>query len=98
MDPFIGFHVAKVALIPKGTPSPNAAKLFSRFIMTEDGITPQLLDGKISFNSAVPVSADEASGVGGYLDQMLSYNPATGIEDWDSRQDWQDFWRLNYKR
>jgi iron(III) transport system substrate-binding protein len=98
MKPFIGFNTAKVALMPKGTPSPNAAKLFMHFIMTEPGIEPQLADGKISFNTAVPMSADEPSGLGAHLDEMLGYDASTGQLDWDTRQDWQDFWRLHYSR
>lgn len=98
LKPHMGFHTAKVALIPKGTQSPNAAKLFSRFIMTEEGIASQLADGKISFNHKVPVAADEPSGLANHLDEMLAYNPSTGLKDWDTRQDWQDFWRIHYKR
>jgi iron(III) transport system substrate-binding protein len=98
MDPFIGFSTAKVALIPKGTPSPNAAKLFVHFIMTEEGIAPQLDDGKISYNTRVPLAADEPSGLGAHLDEMLPYDPSTGVADWETRQDWQDFWRLNLAR
>jgi len=98
MEPFIGFNTAKVALIPKGTPSPNAAKLFVHFIMTEAGIAPQLEDGKISYNTKVPLSPDEPSGLGAHLDSILPYNPSTAVEDWDTRQDWQDFWRLHYTR
>lgn len=98
LKPHMGFHTAKVALIPKGTVSPNAAKLFSRFIMTEEGIASQLADGKLSFNTKVPPSADEASGLANHLDEMLAYNPSTSLQDWDTRQDWQDFWRIHYKR
>jgi len=29
---------------------------------------------------------------------MFTYNTATAADDWDARQDWQDFWRVNYKR
>lgn len=98
MDPFIGFNTAKVALMPKGTPSPNAAKLFMHYIMTEEGIAPQLEDGKISYNLAVPLAADEPSGLGEHLDEMLGYDPSTGQLDWETRLDWQDFWRLHYTR
>ena len=30
--------------------------------------------------------------------EVLAYDPSTGLEDWDTRQEWQDFWRLNYVR
>lgn len=96
--PHIGFSNASVGLIVKGTDSPNAAKLFIHYAMTAEGIAPQAEDGKISSNKTVGLPADEPSGISAYLDQVLAYNPATGVEDWDTRQDWQDFWRVNYKR
>ena len=98
IDPFIGFANATVGLIVKGTDSPNAARLFIHYVMTAEGIAPQADDGKVSSNRTVELPADEPSGIGKHLDALLNYNPATGLEDWDSRQDWQDFWRVHYKR
>ncbi|WP_347265794.1 ABC transporter substrate-binding protein [Paracoccus sp. (in: a-proteobacteria)] len=98
VDPIIGFSNATVGLIVKGTDSPNAAKLFIHYAMTAEGIAPQAQDGKLSSNRTAGLPADEPSGVAAHLDEVLAYDPATGLEDWDSRQDWQDFWRLHYKR
>ncbi|MDT1063796.1 ABC transporter substrate-binding protein [Paracoccus sp. CPCC 101403] len=98
VDPIIGFSNATVGLIVKGTDSPNAAKLFVHYAMTAEGIAPQAEDGKLSSNKTVGLPADEPSGVGAHLDKVLPYDPSTGVEDWDTRQDWQDLWRLNYKR
>ncbi len=35
---------------------------------------------------------------GAVLDQLAPYDSATGLDDWDTRQDWQDLWRLNYAK
>ena len=66
--------------------------------MTAEGIAPQADDGKISSNTTVGLPDDEPSGIGEHLDEVLGYNPASGLDDWDTRQDWQDFWRMHYRR
>lgn len=98
VDPIIGFTNATVGLIVKGTDSPNAAKLFIHYAMTAEGIAPQAEDGKMSLNGTVGLPADEPSGIGAHVGELLSYNPASGLDDWETRQDWQDFWRLNYAK
>ena len=98
VDPIIGFSNATVGLIVTGTDSPNAAKLFIHYAMTAEGIAPQAEDGKVSSNRTVGLPADEPSGIAAHLSEVLAYDPSTGMEDWDTRQDWQDFWRLNYAR
>ncbi|MDZ4394216.1 ABC transporter substrate-binding protein [Cypionkella sp.] len=98
VDPIIGFTNATVGLIVKGTDSPNAAKLFIHYAMTAEGIAPQSDDGKMSLNTTVGLPADEPSGIAAHVSELLAYNPASGLDDWDTRQDWQDFWRLNYAK
>ncbi|UFS68213.1 ABC transporter substrate-binding protein (plasmid) [Paracoccus denitrificans] len=98
MEPFAGFFNATAALIVKNNPSPNASKLFVHYVMTGEGIAPQVEDGKVSSNRTVHLREDEPSGVAEYLDDLLPFNATSAVEDWDSRQDWQDFWRLNYVR
>ncbi|MBE7731985.1 ABC transporter substrate-binding protein [Devosia faecipullorum] len=98
MDPIIGFSNSTVAVIVKGTNSPNAAKLFIHYAMTAEGIAPQAEDGKVSSNTKVGLPDDEPSGIADHLDTVLAYNPASGLDDWEARQDWQDFWRIHYKR
>ena len=66
--------------------------------MTEEGIAPQALDGKMSTNTQVKLPADEPSGIGTVLDQVLPYAMATSLDDWDARETWQDFWRVNYQK
>ena len=98
MKPYMGFAKPGFGLIASGTKSPNAAKLFLHFMMTEAGVVPMTKDGKMSGNSAVPAHPDEISGVVAYADRLTPHIAATGAEDFDKRQDWQDFWRIHYKR
>lgn len=98
MQPFGGWLYPGPGMIAAGTDSPNAARLFIHFLLTEEGIGNQTVDGKISTNAQVPVHANEASGVGAQLDKMMRFDMATAVDDFDRRQDWQDHWRLNYSR
>ncbi|TDT74018.1 iron(III) transport system substrate-binding protein [Litoreibacter halocynthiae] len=98
IKPFVGFTSVNVGVIATGSDSPNAAKLFLHYAMTPEGIAPQNNDGKMSSNSDVGLPADEASGVGNVLDQVQNYRISTAADDWETRQDWQDFWLLNYSR
>ncbi len=98
LKPWVGWLYPGVGLITKGTDSPNAAKLFVHYIMTEEGIAPQAIDGKMSTNKDVSLPADEPSGIGKVLDQLLPYAMTTSLDDWDARETWQDFWRVNYQK
>lgn len=98
VEPFTGFLYPGFGLIASQTKSPNAAKLFVRYLMSEEGISPQTVDGKISGNSKIAIPADEPSGVAKYLDQLMVFDSATAGDDLDKRESWQDFWRVNYRR
>lgn len=98
MKPYVGFANPSYGLIAAETDSPNAAKLFLHFMLTEEGVSPMTKDGKVSGNSAVPKHPDEASGVAALADRLTPHIAATGGDDFDKRQDWQDFWRVHYKR
>jgi len=98
MAPFSGVLFPGYGMIAAGSKSPNAARLFIRYLLTEEGIAPQAVDGKISSNSAIPPHAEEASGVTAMLDQLMTYDTASAATDFDMRQDWQDFWRIHYSR
>ena len=98
LKPFAGWMYPSLGFIAKGTDSPNAAKLFIHYLMTEEGIAPQAADGKMSTNSDAKLPDDEPSGIGKVLDQIFPYDSATAQSDWDARQDWQDLWRVNYQK
>ena len=98
LKPWAGWLYPSLGLIASGTQSPNAAKLFIHFLMTEEGIAPQAKDGKISTNRDAKLPADEPSGIGKVIDQMFAYESASAAGDWETRQDWQDLWRIHYKK
>ncbi|VTP66298.1 Uncharacterised protein [Leclercia adecarboxylata] len=81
-----------------GSKSPNTAKLFTYYLLTAEGIAPQGVDGKMSTNQKVNLPADEASGIAKHRGELMEYLTATAQNDWESRQDWQDIWSLNYKK
>jgi len=98
IQPYVGFANPSYGLINTETESPNTAKLFLHFMLTEEGVSPMTLDGKVSGNADVPKHPKEASGVAALADRLTPHVAATGGEDFDKRQDWQDFWRVHYKR
>ncbi|SMD09102.1 ABC transporter substrate-binding protein [Primorskyibacter flagellatus] len=98
MAPFAGWLYPGLAMMASGTESPNAVKLFVHYLLSEEGIAPMSVDGKVSSNSAVPANAEEVSGVADYMDELMVYDTTTAAEDFDKRQDWQDFWRIHYSR
>ena len=48
--------------------------------MTEEGIAPQAVDGKMSTNTDAKLPADEPSGIGKVLDQIFPYDAASAAE------------------
>lgn len=98
IDPVAGFAQPKLILISPETDSPNAARLYVRYVMTPEGLMPQTIDGKMPVNTTAELPADEPSGVDAIRDDLLFFDAATAGADLDSRQDWQDVWRLNYAR
>lgn len=95
LQPYAGQLAPRVAAIAAGTSHPNAAKLFSRFMMTEEGMAPQLTDGKISSNTTAAMLAMERSGVINVVDQLHVADATTAAQDFERLQDWQDFWIIN---
>jgi iron(III) transport system substrate-binding protein len=94
LQPWIGEVQNKAITIASGSESPNAAKLFVYYMFTEEGIAPQMEDGKASTNSDIPVPED-ASGVSKHWDDLQFMETSTANSDWDNLEEWQDLWRLN---
>lgn len=92
--PWIGRSYTKIAVIATGTDSPNAAKLFIQYLLTEEGIAPQLSDGKFSTNAAIPHSEEEPSGIAALRDQVFDPDPATARDDYDALAGWRDLWTV----
>ena len=94
MKPWAGQLTPRVAVIATGTKSPNAAKLFVHFMMSGEGMEPQLIDGKMATNINTKMPEDEASGVSNYVDQLHVTNSETTKQDFTKLQDWQDLWTI----
>lgn len=92
LKPWIGQLTPRVAVIAAGTKHPNAAKLFVHFMMSGEGMAPQMKDGKIPSNTTVTMPEDEASGVAEYTDEFYVNHSESTKEDYLKLQDWQDLW------
>ncbi|WP_426128338.1 ABC transporter substrate-binding protein [Pararhizobium sp. PWRC1-1] len=98
LDPWVGWSYIKLGLIASKTKSPNTARLFIHYILTEEGIAPQMKDGKLPTNTDIKMPDDEPSGLLKVSDKLFDYNSSTGLDDFDRREEWQDFWRVNYSK
>jgi iron(III) transport system substrate-binding protein len=93
LDPWVGMASPKGITIASGSQNPNAAKLFVHFALTEEGIAPQINDGKISSNGSIPQPADPA-GVGEHRDDLFYFSNDGLDADWADREAWLDLWRI----
>lgn len=98
MKPFAGWLYPGLGVIAKGTPAPNTAKLFIHYLLSEEGIGAQSVDGKVPSDPRIGLPATEASGIGAHLDELMAWNNAEATSDLDARQDWQDIWRTSLTR
>lgn len=95
LKPWVGQLTPRVAVIAAGTEHPNAAKLFVHYMMSGEGMAPQLVDGKIATHSGTSMPEDEASGIEAFIDQLHVANSSTASDDFARLQDWQDLWIVN---
>jgi iron(III) transport system substrate-binding protein len=95
LKPWAGQLTPRVAIIAAGTDSPNAAKLFVHYMMSGEGMGPQLIDGKMATNVNTPMPENEGSGVIKYVDQLHVTNSSTTDNDFSSLLDWQDLWTIH---
>jgi iron(III) transport system substrate-binding protein len=77
------------------TDSPNAAKLYIHYMLTEEGFGIQLADGKPSANSQIP-APDDPSQVKDFLGQMSPFPSADLVSDYRTKSAWEDFWRESH--
>ena len=95
MKPYAGQLTPRVAVIASGTESPNAAKLFVHYMMSGEGMEPQLIDGKMATNVNTAMPAEEGSGVAKYVDQLHVTHSETTNQDFAKLQYWQDLWIIH---
>jgi iron(III) transport system substrate-binding protein len=64
VEPFIGYASGTHVVLVNNSPNPNAAKLFARFLMTEEGVSQWTVNdlGGYSPNPQVGVHADDELG------------------------------------
>lgn len=94
MQPWIGEAAPKALVIATGTENPNAARLFVHYALTQEGIEPQISDGKISSNTAITQPEDPAN-VGQHREELFYFDSAGLETDWADREVWQDLWRIS---
>lgn len=95
IKPWLGQLTPRVAVIASGTKSPNAAKLFVHYMMSGEGMGPQLGDGKLATNINTEMPETEASGIGNHVDALHVTDSTTTGDDFDRLLDWQDFWTIH---
>ncbi|MFY9262075.1 MAG: ABC transporter substrate-binding protein [Actinomycetaceae bacterium] len=96
IEPFVGIAAPKAIVIATNSENQNAAKLYVHFAMTEEGIAPQIGDGKYSSNTSI-VQPDDPSEAGRHRENVFFFDNAGANVDWQMRQDWQDLWRMSNK-
>ncbi|MDQ3790815.1 MAG: ABC transporter substrate-binding protein [Actinomycetota bacterium] len=95
MSPFVGFQYPKFGAIATRAAHPNAAKLFMHFVLTEEGISPEMHAGGISGNSAVPVSKNNPPGLDDWDTQLVAFDRGELLSDFRNIEPMQDHWRLS---
>ncbi|WP_112248931.1 ABC transporter substrate-binding protein [Kribbella monticola] len=97
LKPYVGYQYPKFGAIATGTKHPNAAKLFMHFVLTAEGITPEMGSGGISGSKAVPPSSNNPPGLTDWSRQLMKFDPAKLLSDFRDAQTMQDHWRLNHR-
>lgn len=95
MKPFMGYALPTFVAQVNGAPHPNAAKLFTHFVLTEEGVSPWVLADLGGYSSNLEVSANPEDEIGSWenwKNYLIAFDPAEAIK---IRQDLTDFWLLN---
>ncbi|GAA2857132.1 ABC transporter substrate-binding protein [Streptosporangium fragile] len=95
LDPFVGFSYPKYVAVAGKSKHPNAAKLYVRFIMTEEGVKHEIGEGGISGNSTVKPLVSPP-GLTDWQGQLFHTDPKGLVADLQNRQVMSDFWRVNH--
>lgn len=97
MEPFIGYASGTHVAVVNGSPNPNAARLFVRFLLTEEGVDPFMGDiGVYAPNPEVPVHPDDELGSWeAWSEHMLVLDDKL---TWEKSQDVLDLWYIHAAR
>jgi iron(III) transport system substrate-binding protein len=97
LKPYVGYQYPKFGAIATGSKHPNAAKLFMHFVLTAEGITPEMGSGGISGSKAVPPSSNNPPGLTDWSKQLMKFDSSKLLLDFREAQSMQDHWRLNHR-
>jgi iron(III) transport system substrate-binding protein len=99
VTPFWGYAYPRYAVIVKGTPSPNAAKLYVHFLLTRDGTGPSIDDhgGIPALNTVTPGKTEFVGSRDDWEKNLTFLLPKYNDRAWQMSQSLADFWRVNLK-
>ena len=92
MKPYMGYALPTYVAQVTGGAHPNAAKLFTHYVLTEEGVAPWALAdlGGYSTNPEVSANPDDELGVwADWKQSLFTFDPAKAIA---IRQDLLDYW------
>jgi iron(III) transport system substrate-binding protein len=95
MEPFMGYALPTFVAQVNGAPHPNAAKLFTHFVLTEEGVAPWVLEDLGGYSPNPEVSANPEDEIGSWenwKELLITFDPEEAIR---IRQDLTDFWMVN---
>lgn len=96
--PAVGFAMPTYMVIPTKAQHPNAARLWARFLLTEEGSFPwTTVVGGFSPNQTIQASSDNpfTSSWGEWLDHLLMFDP---LQSAAVRRDLIDMWLMSQKK
>jgi iron(III) transport system substrate-binding protein len=96
IEPFKGALSTNFLAIVRDSPNPNAARLFVRFLLTEEGVAPWAMRdiGTFSTNPEVPVHEDDPMGSLEAWEQVM-VQPLSFSELYELRPQIAEFWERN---
>jgi iron(III) transport system substrate-binding protein len=99
VSPFWGYAYPRYTVIVKGTPSPNAAKLYVHFILTRDGTGPSIDDhgGIPALSTVTPGKAEFVGSREDWEKNLVFLLPKYNQRAFEMAQPLADFWRVNIK-
>jgi iron(III) transport system substrate-binding protein len=99
VQPFWGYAYPRYAVIVKGTPSPNAARLYVHFLLTRDGTGPSIDDhgGIPALSTVTPGKTEFVGSREDWQKNLIFLQPKFNERAWQLKDQLEDFWRVNLK-
>ncbi|MER6115673.1 ABC transporter substrate-binding protein [Streptomyces sp. NPDC001743] len=96
LKPWSGYLYPKYSAIATKTKHPNAAKLFTHFILTEEGITHEMGAGGIPGSTAVKQGSFTPDGLKDWNKELFAFDPKYLAKDFADTEAMQDLWRISH--